>query len=58
VAVRTYPDDADQVGAGIEARVRALLTDDEAGYLESIEQLARTGGRVQFARSHRSTESG
>jgi len=43
---------------GIEARVRALLTDDEAGYLESIEQLARTGGRVQLARSHRSTESG
>jgi DNA-binding CsgD family transcriptional regulator len=37
---------------GIEARARALLTDDEACYLESIEQLARTGGRVQLARSH------
>ena len=37
---------------GMQARARALHTGDEAGYLESIEQLARTGGRVQFARSH------
>jgi DNA-binding CsgD family transcriptional regulator len=40
---------------GIEARVRALLTDGEAAdscYRESIERLARTRVRTQLARSH------
>jgi DNA-binding CsgD family transcriptional regulator len=37
---------------GIEARVRALLSGEEAGYLESIERLARTRVRAQLARSH------
>jgi DNA-binding CsgD family transcriptional regulator len=37
---------------GIEARVRALLSDDEIGYQESIEHLARTRSRIQLARSH------
>jgi DNA-binding CsgD family transcriptional regulator len=37
---------------GIEARVRALLNGDEAGYRESIEHLGRTRIRVQLARSH------
>ena len=40
---------------GIEARVRALLSDGEAaesGYRQSIEHLARTRVRAQLARSH------
>ena len=40
---------------GIEARVRALLSDGDAAdkcYRESIEHLARTGVRAQLARSH------
>jgi DNA-binding CsgD family transcriptional regulator len=37
---------------GIEARVRALLTGDEADYQESIEHLTRTHSRIQLARSH------
>jgi DNA-binding CsgD family transcriptional regulator len=37
---------------GIEARVRALLSGDETGYLESIGHLARTRVRAQLARSH------
>jgi DNA-binding CsgD family transcriptional regulator len=37
---------------GIEARVRALLSDDEDGYRESIEHLARTHSRIQLARLH------
>ncbi len=37
---------------GIEARVRALLSGDEAGYRESIEHLGRTRSRIQLARSH------
>jgi DNA-binding CsgD family transcriptional regulator len=40
---------------GIEARVRALLSDGDAAdrcYLESIEHLTRTGIRAQLARSH------
>jgi DNA-binding CsgD family transcriptional regulator len=40
---------------GIEARVRALLSDDEIAdglYRESIDRLARTGVRVELARGH------
>jgi len=40
---------------GIEARVRALLSDGAAAdscYRESIERLGRTSGRVHLARSH------
>jgi DNA-binding CsgD family transcriptional regulator len=37
---------------GIEARVRALLSGDEAHFRESIEHLARTDSRIQLARSH------
>jgi DNA-binding CsgD family transcriptional regulator len=40
---------------GIEARVRALLSDGDAAdrcYRESIEHLAGTGSRAQLARSH------
>jgi DNA-binding CsgD family transcriptional regulator len=37
---------------GIESRVRALLSGDEAGYQESIEHLAQTRSRIQLARSH------
>jgi DNA-binding CsgD family transcriptional regulator len=40
---------------GIEARVRALLSDDEAAdrwYRESVERLGRTQVRAELARSH------
>jgi DNA-binding CsgD family transcriptional regulator len=40
---------------GIEARIRALLSDGEAadsGYRESVERLGRTGVRAELARSH------
>jgi DNA-binding CsgD family transcriptional regulator len=37
---------------GIEARVRALLSDDERCYRESVEQLGRTRIRAELARSH------
>jgi DNA-binding CsgD family transcriptional regulator len=40
---------------GIEARVRALLSDGEAAdglYRESIDRLSRTGVRVELARGH------
>jgi DNA-binding CsgD family transcriptional regulator len=40
---------------GIEARIRALLSDGEAaerGYRESVERLGRTRIRAQLARSH------
>ena len=43
------------MGAGIEARVRALLSDGEAAdscYRESIERLSRTRLRAQLARAH------
>ena len=36
---------------GIEARCRALLSDDEALYRESVERLARSRAVVEFARS-------
>jgi DNA-binding CsgD family transcriptional regulator len=36
---------------GIEARCRALLSDDEALYLESIERLARSRAAIELARS-------
>ena len=36
---------------GIEARCRALVTDDESLYLESIERLARSRAAVEHARS-------
>jgi DNA-binding CsgD family transcriptional regulator len=36
---------------GIEARCRALLSDDESLYLESIERLARSRAAVELARS-------
>ncbi|WP_130447617.1 helix-turn-helix transcriptional regulator [Kribbella rubisoli] len=39
-------------GLGIEARVRALLSADESGYVESIEHLGRTSLRIELARSH------
>jgi DNA-binding CsgD family transcriptional regulator/tetratricopeptide (TPR) repeat protein len=39
-------------GLGIEARVRALLTSDESGYVESIEHLGRTKLRIELSRSH------
>jgi DNA-binding CsgD family transcriptional regulator/tetratricopeptide (TPR) repeat protein len=39
-------------GRGIEARVRALLSSDEAAYRQSIEYLGRTGLRVEVARGH------
>ncbi|MEV4262684.1 AAA family ATPase [Kribbella sp. NPDC049584] len=37
---------------GIEARVRALLSSDESGYVASIEHLGRTNLRLELARSH------
>ncbi|MDA0166039.1 AAA family ATPase [Solirubrobacter ginsenosidimutans] len=37
---------------GIAARVRALLTDDEADYRASVEHLERTPLRTELARSH------
>jgi DNA-binding CsgD family transcriptional regulator len=36
---------------GIEARCRALVSDDEAGYRESVERLARSRAAVELARS-------
>jgi DNA-binding CsgD family transcriptional regulator len=36
---------------GVEARCRALVSDDEAAYRESIERLARTRAAVELARS-------
>ena len=36
---------------GIEARCRALVSDDEAAYRESIERLARSRAAVELARS-------
>ncbi|MFD3400104.1 AAA family ATPase [Kribbella sp. NPDC058693] len=38
-------------GRGLEARVRALLTGDEASYQESIDHLSRTELRIELARS-------
>ena len=39
------------MGAGVEARCRALLDDDEALYRESIERLAGSRAAVELARS-------
>ncbi|GAA1133302.1 LuxR family transcriptional regulator [Kribbella jejuensis] len=39
-------------GSGMEARARALLSDDEDAYLRSIEHLSRTRNRVETARAH------
>ena len=36
---------------GVQARCRALVSDDEAGYRESVERLARTRAAVELARS-------
>src|SRR6516162_7214500 len=36
---------------GIEARCHALLSDDESGYRESVERLARSRAAVELARS-------
>ncbi|MFF0345775.1 ATP-binding protein [Kribbella sp. NPDC004875] len=38
-------------GRGLEARARALLTNDEDAYRASIEHLSRTGLRIELARS-------
>ncbi|MEV6415241.1 AAA family ATPase [Kribbella sp. NPDC051718] len=38
-------------GLGIESRVRALLTSDEAAYRESLDHLSRTNLRVEIARA-------
>jgi DNA-binding CsgD family transcriptional regulator len=54
LAVRTGVNPS-QWALGIEARVRAVLSDGEAadrGYRESIEHLSRTQVRAQLARSH------
>jgi DNA-binding CsgD family transcriptional regulator len=40
-----------QWALGIEARCRALLSDDESLYVESIERLARSRAAVELARS-------
>ena len=37
---------------GTEARCRALLSDDESRYQESVERLARSRAAVELARSH------
>ncbi|MEV8376130.1 AAA family ATPase [Kribbella sp. NPDC056861] len=39
-------------GLGLLARVRALLTSDEAAYRESLDHLSRTSLRVEIARGH------
>ena len=39
-------------GLGVEARCRALLSDDESLYQESVERLARSRAAVELARSH------
>ena len=36
---------------GVEARCRALVNDDESGYRESVERLARSRATVELARS-------
>jgi DNA-binding CsgD family transcriptional regulator len=37
---------------GVEARCRGLVSDDEAGYQESVERLARSRAVVELGRSH------
>jgi DNA-binding CsgD family transcriptional regulator len=39
------------MGLGVEARSRALVSDDEAPYRESIERLARSRAALELARS-------
>ena len=43
---------------GIEARCRALLSDDESLYRESVERLARSRAALELARSRACTASG
>jgi DNA-binding CsgD family transcriptional regulator len=47
---RTQPS-ATELALGVEARCRALVNDDEAGYRESIERLGRTHAALELARS-------
>lgn len=52
--VRTQPGHPGRLGAGIEARIRALLNEGDVAefYLDSIDRLGRAGVRVEVARSH------
>ena len=55
MAVRTHGCDAQRLGTGIEARIRAFLSQGEAAeflYRESIDRLGRTRVRAELARSH------
>ena len=52
---RTHPSDPDRRALGIEARIRALLSQGDVAdsyYQESIEHLSRTSIRAELARSH------